>query len=142
MKEIWKPVVGWEGWYSISNFGRIRRDRAATGATVGQILRTRFLGDRPTAYFRRGGRGFNRRVAHLVLEAFIGPRPKGYISRHLDDFCWNNRVENLSWGTYSQNLEDRRKNGIVWGFAKISIQRRREISRKGILARSRLKISL
>lgn len=51
------------------------------------------------------------RVHHAVLEAFIGPRPAGMQCRHLNDEPTDNRVENLAWGTATENQADRRRNG-------------------------------
>ena len=47
----------------------------------------------------------------LVLEAFQGPRPEGLVARHLDDNPLNNTVENLVWGTQSENVLDAVRNG-------------------------------
>lgn len=43
----------------------------------------------------------------LVLEAFVGPRPAGLECRHLDGNNKNNRLENLCWGTVTENRHDR-----------------------------------
>jgi len=55
-----------------------------------------------------------RRVHILVLEAFVGPRPKGMVARHIDDDPLNCRRSNLRWGTRAENTEDRHKNK-GWG---------------------------
>jgi len=54
-------------------------------------------------------------VHRLVAEAFLGQRPfnKAEI-RHLNDVCTDNRVENLAWGTRSENIKDRKRNGILY----------------------------
>ena len=53
-----------------------------------------------------------RFVHVLVLEAFIGPPPKGMECRHFPDRDpGNNRLTNLSWGTRSQNQRDRVHHG-------------------------------
>ena len=48
----------------------------------------------------------DRDVAHLVLEAFVGPRPHGCVAMHLDDDSTNNAVDNLRWGTAIDNVRD------------------------------------
>jgi hypothetical protein len=51
---------------------------------------------------------------HIVmLTTFRGPRPNGYVSRHLDDNRSNNNLENLRWGTQKQNMEDCCNNGNI-----------------------------
>lgn len=55
-----------------------------------------------------------RRIHILVLEAFVGPRPEGMLGLHRDDDKSNNAVENLYWGTYSDNAADAVRNGTHW----------------------------
>ena len=50
-------------------------------------------------------------VHHLVLEAFVGPRPAGMMGLHWDDDHSNNHLENLRWGTRSDNTKDSVRNG-------------------------------
>jgi HNH endonuclease len=51
-------------------------------------------------------------LAHVwVLEAFVGARPKGAIARHLNDDPTDNRLENLMWGTRTENAQDAVING-------------------------------
>ena len=59
----------------------------------------------------RDGVQTNRKVAHLVLEAFVGPRPFPTAQcRHLNDDSLDDRLENLAWGTASDNSCDMRRN--------------------------------
>lgn len=58
------------------------------------------------------GKRRDRDVHILVLTTFVGTRPeRGMQARHLDDVPTNNKLENLCWGTPSQNWEDSRRNG-------------------------------
>jgi len=52
-----------------------------------------------------------RRVHQLVLEAFIGPRSPGQITRHLNGCRADNRLENLTWGTHKENEFDKDRHG-------------------------------
>lgn len=54
----------------------------------------------------RGGRASKVKVAHLVAEAFIGPRPDGSVLRHLDGNPANNTPANLRYGSQSENQYD------------------------------------
>lgn len=73
------------------------------------------------------------RVHRLVLETFVGPRPKGMECRHFPDRNKsNNRPSNLSWGTKSQNMQDRVVHGTdsrgeKHGRAKLSWKKVRKI---------------
>lgn len=60
------------------------------------------------------GRVRNAPVHALVLEAFVGPRPEGCDARHFPDRNpANNRLENLSWGTRTENSHDRYLHGTM-----------------------------
>lgn len=54
-----------------------------------------------------------RHVHSLILETFVGPRPDGYVTRHLNNIKTDNRLENLEWSTQAVNLSDRFKFGTV-----------------------------
>lgn len=58
----------------------------------------------------------NGKVRHvfahvLVLEAFVGKRPKGMDACHLDCNRQNNSLSNLRWGTRKENISDSIKLG-------------------------------
>ncbi len=50
-------------------------------------------------------------VHRLMLEAFVGPCPPGMQCRHIDGNPANNRIENLAWGTRSENVMDAVRHG-------------------------------
>jgi hypothetical protein len=118
-QEIWKPVVGHEGAYEVSNLGQVRSldrlvpHRRKTGTFMrkrkGQMLRPgrKACGHVSVAV----GKGNSVSVHVLVLEAFVGPRPDGQEACHQNDVPDDNRLENLSWGTRSKNLLDAVRNG-------------------------------
>lgn len=56
-----------------------------------------------------------KRVHTLVLTAFNGGRPDGFVCRHLDGNKTNNELPNLAWGTQTENIEDQRKHGTMYG---------------------------
>ena len=55
--------------------------------------------------------GGSKYVHRLILETFIGPRPKGKECRHLDSDKTNNNLRNLVWGTRLDNMRDRLEAG-------------------------------
>lgn len=120
MIEIWKPVPNWEGLYEVSNHGQVRSlDRTVhfPDGRRSYIKRGRILGWRSRGYARvvLVSPNHDKREAfihELVLEAFVGSCPDGWVARHADDNKQNNHLENLSWGTYSENMYDRVRNGI------------------------------
>lgn len=74
-----------------------------------------------------------RYVHHLVLEAFIGPRPAGMEACHFPDRDpANNRVCNLRWDTRTANRKDMVAHGTVpvgegHGGAKVTAETVRSI---------------
>jgi len=103
MIETWKSIVGYEGIYSVSDHGQVRRD---CGPMVGRILKPWPSGQweyPAVSLCREGGRRV-RYVHDLVLTNFVGPRPPGgYEGNHIDGNHWNNALTNLEWVTSSQN---------------------------------------
>lgn len=114
--EKWLPVVGHEGVYEISDAGRVK-SLARVDARGRNRLKERFLspsegvGGYLRVNLRKGGRQTKKLVHRLVLEAFVGPCPPGKECRHMDGNPKNSRVENLKWGTKSENALDRTIHG-------------------------------
>lgn len=117
--EHWLDIAGYEGFYQISDQGRVRSVSRRVQHGNGELqIKSRFLslqtmirGGYASCVLYRFGAGENARVHILVAVAFIGPRPKGQIIRHLDGNPKNNRVSNLAWGTQSENLFDTVRHG-------------------------------
>lgn len=65
-----------------------------------------------------------RKVHHLVLEAFVGPRLPGQECCHKDDDKDNNRATNLKWGTRLENASDRLRNK---GYSHLSMRNARKV---------------
>lgn len=115
MTERWKDIPGYEGRYFISDHGRVKSVRYVKSR---KEYTTRYLKLRPgkKGHLRVSllvdGVAHEHRVVHqLVLEAFVGPRPLGAHGLHWDDNPENNHVSNLRWGTGSENMYDRVRNG-------------------------------
>lgn len=129
MSEQWRPVVGFEGFYSVSDHGNVRSEyRLVTyagrwGKETTRPYYERLMGisldsaGYPRVRLCRGGRVATHRVHALVLEAFH-PKPELRSTphvRHLDDNKQNNHLSNLAWGTASDNAADAVRNGIRIG---------------------------
>ena len=101
-KVEWRQVMGTT--YRVSNTGLVVGPR-------GRVLTPMRTGTKRTSSQRSKVRLStnpidDRDVAHLVLEAFVGPRPDGCVAMHLDDNSANNDVSNLRWGTAADNARD------------------------------------
>ena len=114
--EEWRPVPGFEGKYEVSNEGRVRSLVKGEPRVLSQwAVQTGHLKTRV------GGRALKagRYVHQIVLEAFVGPRPfDTAVTRHLNGDPTDNRVENLAWGTQTENLYDSVRHGTHWAANK------------------------
>jgi hypothetical protein len=124
LDEVWKPVVGFEGLYEVSNRGRIRSlDRWVDNKGVRQKRKSRLLrfGRHPStangggihlsAGLSKNGVRVTRGVQCWVLDAFVGLCSKGKEACHWDGDGENNFVENLRWGTPKENGQDKSRHG-------------------------------
>lgn len=106
--EEWRAVPGFEQ-YEVSNLGRVR---SWTSWKRGRLMA---LTPDPKGYIGvnlGAGNDRYRRVNRLVLEAFVRPAMPGQVCRHLDGDKTNNRVENLCWGSISENNFDIVRHGL------------------------------
>lgn len=103
--ERWRSVPGYEGLYSVSDLGRVRRDAAGVGTHAGRILKLSHHnnGYRHVILFAKGVKRLWF-VHRLVTAAFIGPCPAGYEVDHINANRADNRVTNLRYLTKAQNV--------------------------------------
>lgn len=118
MTEIYKSITGYP-YYEVSNYGNVR-SYLKMGNYKDRISET----PRPITQWNSNGyptvtlvdpNNTNKRrnfaVHILVAQEFLGERPKGTVVRHIDDNKLNNNINNLRYGTYSENGKDAVKNG-------------------------------
>lgn len=110
-KEVWKDVVGYEGLYEISSFGRLKRLKRTTLGKDGveyNYPELMIKGDYDKDGYIRTTMSKNKKkktkkIHRLVAEAFI-PNPNNYPEvNHLDETKDNNHVNNLEWITTKGN---------------------------------------
>lgn len=110
-QEEWRPAPGWEGWYDVSNLGRVRRVR---GVTAGRIVSMRPL---PNGYLTvalsRPGKAQTRAVHRLVALAFLGPCPPGMEIDHKDNDRANPAASNLQYLTHLDNMRQAVARGTI-----------------------------
>lgn len=93
----------------------ISTDGEVVNIKTGRLLKQHKAGGKPGqggVYFAVSLSGKTYYVHHLILETYVGPRPPKVEARHLNDKKLDNRLENLCWGTQSENNKDRVRNGI------------------------------
>lgn len=118
--ETWRPVVGYEGLYEVSDLGHVRSvprtvvdsrgvPRRFRGAELRNVHRG-LPGYVSISLYRDG----KRRCAWLhilVAEAFLGPRPPGMEVAHGNGNPSTNRLSNLRYATPAENQADKRQHG-------------------------------
>jgi hypothetical protein len=120
LKERWKPIVGFTGYYEVSNMGRVRTVshfvRKGNGVRYVQG-RLRTLQPVDGGYLKvrlyKNDTGHNRWVHRLVARAFLrNPQHKPEV-HHRRDPKRNNAVTNLKWVTVAEHARLTRLEGKI-----------------------------
>lgn len=125
--ERWRDIPGYEGFYRVSDWGRVKTVKRYSRHPKGgmRIVQSRIL--KSWIVWSRKGRNRKiralqvsfsckgvveaKQIHPLVLLAFVGPRPDGMDCCHNDGDPTNNRLDNLRWDTRSGNEADKRIHG-------------------------------
>ena len=123
--EIWKDIPNYEGWYKVSNYGRIKSlirntnnqyrktERILKINTSGKYYRICLYKDSIKKYYL---------VHRLVWEAFNGPIPEGMQVNHINEVKTDNRLlnlnlmtckENINWGTATERRTIKRSKRVI-----------------------------
>ena len=119
MEEVWKDIVGYEGLYQVSNYGRVKSlDKIDSKGyhRREKILRTPSSKDGycQTGLTKEGIRKMYK-VHRLVADAFISnPKNKPQVN-HIDGNKTNNHITNLEWVTRAENMKHAYKIGLTKG---------------------------
>ncbi len=123
------PIPGFPGYHASSD-GRIWSSISVTVDSPGSLrmlaLRTHWKGYRAVGLMKDHKKHMFF-VHQLVLLAFVGPRPDGMETRHLDGNRENNRLGNLAYGTSVENESDKRRHGTETDRPKLTPDAVREI---------------
>ena len=106
--EEWRPIVGYEGIYEVSNFGRVKSlSRNFFGSETKHIkeklLSVFFSWGYDNVNLQKNNKRKGHQVHILVASAFLkNPENKPYVN-HINGIRNDNNVNNLEWVTPSQN---------------------------------------
>lgn len=112
--EVWKDLEQYEGFYAISNYGRLKRYvrfdaigrklqekiivRAYSVTKANHLINAKFT-------FGYNNKVITKAASILVAEAFIGEIPKGHCVVHLDKNTKNDKLENIAIMSYTDSLK-------------------------------------
>jgi hypothetical protein len=113
MKEEWKNIKGYEGYYQISNLGNLKalsrevrhpnggvrktKERISQGSTDGKGYKV--------ATLSKEGNSERVLIHRLVALAFLKNKYNLPVINHKDGVKHNNKVNNLEWSTYQHNIQ-------------------------------------
>lgn len=140
--EIWIDAFGWEGFYEVSNIGRVR-SRKRTGETQygtrcygGGFVKP--ISHKTTGYLVVNLTAIGKRkqvlLHRLVLLSFIGPPGSGNEACHNNGNRHDPKLDNLRWDSRKNNNKDKIAHGTLPigeknGFSKLTLQQAQEIKK-------------
>jgi hypothetical protein len=101
--ERWLPVVGYEGWYEVSDWGRVRRVARGRGARIGKVMNQSLSHGYPALRLSKDGKSRLFRVHILVTRAFLGLCPPAHEVDHKNRDRTCNLLSNLRYRLKSEN---------------------------------------
>jgi hypothetical protein len=132
MKEIWKEINGYNGYYKVSNLGRVKSiDRIVTMKNYvkrfykGTILKQSLTGSHAkylSVNLHSPNKTGTRKVHQLVAEAFLNHTPCGMniVINHIDEDKLNNRLDNLELTSSRENSTNYIRSGVTSVYTGVS----------------------
>jgi len=126
MSEVWKPIKGYEGFYEVSSFGRVKslasawRNQNSSGFYLtNKILKiARDKGGYQVVGITKNKKYKMAKVHRLAAEAFISNHENKPCVNHKDGIKANNFVENLEWCTYKENTKHAIDSGLITYYSR------------------------
>lgn len=119
INEEFVDIKGYEGYYKINIHSDVYSlDRTIERGKNGDVfikaikIKSRINSNGyPSVGLSKNNKVIHYPLHRLIAQAFI-PNPNNHLLvRHLNDIKTDNRIENLSWGTYKDNAQDSILNG-------------------------------
>ena len=130
-EEEWRPVVGYENDYEVSNLGHVRsKDMEVWTGRSYRVKKGRMLkpGKSGTGYYTCALRGRTKKVCQMVAEAFLFKSNPNDVVNHIDGNKLNDNVGNLEYISSSQNNKHALVTGLRHACSKIPFKDMVDIS--------------
>ena len=119
MKEVWKDIPGYEGYYQASNLGRIKslERKIEYSNQQDRIMKEKIMKLNPTTRgyiricLRKEGIAKNHFVHRLITSTFIGE--SNLHVNHIDGVKTHNNINNLEYVTLQDNVAHAVKTGLI-----------------------------
>ena len=113
VKTEWKPVLGFEGYYEVSNKGDVKSltNRKTMKNGVSKLFRGKVLssysdkdGYRCIDLYKDGVRS-KKKIHRLVCESFIRPPLENEQVNHINGIKYDNNISNIEWVMPKENVK-------------------------------------
>jgi hypothetical protein len=120
MTEEWRPIKDYEGFYEVSNLGRVRsvdrivkssKSRTGLKKHNGKILRPGTMNGYRMIILSKFGKTNSALVHRLVAHAFVRNTSNFIEVNHLNGIKEDNRAENLEWTNRRENASHSKLKG-------------------------------
>ena len=122
MEEIWRDIPEFEGYYEISNLGRVKTKARNIKKFLKynyhnqpikeRIIKQRLTQGYPSVSLWKDRKLYNKTLHRLLAKAFI-PNPNNYpVVNHIDGNKLNNSLDNLEWCTHQHNTNEAYRLGL------------------------------
>lgn len=125
MIEIWKPIAGYEGFYEVSDLGRIRSNNRYTNIILrdgskslrthtGRVLKGCLDGHGYYGVYLSKNNNIKRvKISKLVARTFLD-NPHNYkVVNHIDGIKTNDLLINLEWCDHNYNMAHAVRIGLI-----------------------------
>ena len=118
-KEIWKDVPGYDGYYQVSNMGRVMSVNYNHTTKCKVLMPVKNTDNYLTVLLYKDRKRKRLLIHRLVWQTFNGPIPEGLQINHIDENPQNNSLDNLNlmtpkensnWGTRTERMRNTLRN--------------------------------
>ena len=110
MKEVWKPVFQYEGFYEVSNLGEVRSLRRGKKILAKSLNHCGYV----VVPLHLNGKLKTKTIHRLEMQSFTGMKGEELVINHKDGNKENNNIENLEWCTQSENMLHAYRTGLKY----------------------------